>query len=59
MPPGARLIAALNSLQPNRVWPLVNAAALDPRPELMFGDVGCYYLYLDRKGRLKIAFDCY
>lgn len=63
---GERLLATLNSIWPrkdvthpfpNRENPLTKEEA--DRYEVMLGDVGCFYLYIDRAGKIRCEFDCY
>lgn len=68
---GQEFICALNSVRPSKKWPFTNMEQL-PRNilkddehygwgpyEMMFGDVGCMYFMIDKRGTVTWASDCY
>jgi sialidase-1 len=61
---GERLLCTLSSVQPNLVWPLLDRRG-DARAdkstspyELMLYDCGCYYVWIDRRGKVRVEFAC-
>lgn len=62
--PGEHLLCTLSSVQPNVVWPLVDRRRDDRRGrssphELMLHDLGCYYVVIDGRGRLRAWLSSY
>jgi hypothetical protein len=68
---GQEFICALNSVQPSKKWPFTNMEQFPPSEqkvdehygwglyEMMFGDVGCMYFMIDKRGNVTWASDCY
>lgn len=68
---GQEFICALNSVQPRDKWPFTNIEQLPqsvPKDdehygwgpyEMMFGDVGCMYFMIDKRGNVTWESDCY
>jgi hypothetical protein len=62
---GERLLCTLSSVQPCRVWPLLDCRydervkSFESPYELMLYDVGCYYVWIDRRGRLRVIMSSY
>jgi hypothetical protein len=68
---GREFICALNSIQPSEDWPFTNMRTrptdLQEDPDhygwgtysMMFGDVGCLYFMISKRGKVSWASDCY
>jgi hypothetical protein len=62
---GESLLCTLNSIMPAEgAYPFINhEKPLTPREqermEFLFGDVGCLYFLIDKKGRVRWTMDCY
>jgi len=69
--PGQKLLCVLNSIHPSEDWPFVD---LEKLPEdrdgdkdgdgwgeyqMSFGDAGCIYFFIDRRGRISWSCDSY
>lgn len=69
--PDQRLLCVLSSIQPSKNWPFIDLETLpDDRGEdednygwgkyeMMFGDVGCMYFFVNSTGKISWSSDCY